>query len=643
MSQRFMRCAHCGMPHDVLQAFCPATGKPMERIHKRSEHFVAAAKVPSVPAPQIQSSIPPPQRDIPTAPPGRGGGRNLIGKKISDKYMVRAVLGEGGMGTVYEAEHIAIGRAVAVKVLHPQQARKKDAVRRFHQEARAAGAIGHPNICEVYDIGLLDDGSPYLVMERLVGETLADRIGSEGGLPFDDVIDVLTQVLSGLVAAHEKRIVHRDIKPENVFLTRRVGCPPVAKLLDFGVSKMIGPLFSGEREEDLDLTRTGMVMGTPYYMSPEQARGDRNLDARVDLYACGVILYEALTGRRPFMAANYNALLLQILTSRPRAARELRPALPSGFDAVLDKSLARSRDDRYQTAADFQRDLQTLRDKYTQGANSVPIAAAVSELSRLAPPKMPVAEAAHLPARVRAPRAPTPPNLDTVPPPPVAPRRVVPRPVQVARAAAPPPPPPPQPEVPEAEPSSNSVDIPITFSSETPISGAHHMVDGRDASRDIPAHLANAQPTTTDVDPPPDSGSDFEDVPTEVQESPLRRPHTNDDEHTTQRRGSELGAALAAKAAEADGGATEVWVGRIVPRTIPAAGRPPGSRSSSPPDETETLVKSELPMRRRTKPRTPSSADDTIEMHDEMAAQVRAARDRPESNAGKPHGSKGSR
>src|SRR5579863_8844535 len=154
------------------------------------------------------------------------------------------------MGTVFEAEHLMIGRTVAVKVLHPNQARKKNAVRRFHQEARAAGAIGHPNICEVYDLGTLDDESPYLVMERLVGETLADRIAAEGGLPFDDVIEILVQVLSGLVSAHEKGIIHRDIKPEKVFLTRRVGCPPICKLLDFGVSKMIGPLVGG-RDEDL--------------------------------------------------------------------------------------------------------------------------------------------------------------------------------------------------------------------------------------------------------------------------------------------------------------------------------------------------------------------------------------------------------
>jgi serine/threonine-protein kinase len=286
--------------------------------------------------------------------------RDLIGKTIGGKYNIRAILGEGGMGTVFEALNLAIGRQVAIKVLHATQLRKKDAVRRFHQEARAAGAIGHPNICEVYDLGTLEDGCPYLVMEKLVGETLADRIAREGGLPAAEVVDVVTQVLSGLVAAHEKGIVHRDIKPENVFLTKRVGCPPVAKLVDFGVSKIIAAQRAESDDQELDLTRTGIVLGTPYYLAPEQARGDRNLDARVDLYAAGVVLYEALTGRRPFTASNYNALLINILTKSPRPPRELRPDLPAAFDAVLRKAMAREPFDRYQTAVEFQQDLQRI-------------------------------------------------------------------------------------------------------------------------------------------------------------------------------------------------------------------------------------------------------------------------------------------
>jgi serine/threonine protein kinase len=297
--------------------------------------------------------------------PKRETARDLVGGTVAGKYVVRHVLGQGGMGTVYEAEHAAIGRLVALKVLHPSRARRRDAIRRFYREARAAAAIGHPNICEVYDLGSLEDGSPFLVMEKLVGETLADRIAVEGALPFDAVLDMLAQVLSALTAAHAKRIVHRDVKPENVFLATRVGLPPAVKLLDFGISKVMAA--GSGPNEDLDLTRTGMVMGTPYYMSPEQARGDRDLDPRVDIYACGVILYEALTGRRPFVAANYNALLLQILSGAPRPARDLRPALPSGFDPVIEKAMGREREQRYGSAREFEFALAALRDRHGAG------------------------------------------------------------------------------------------------------------------------------------------------------------------------------------------------------------------------------------------------------------------------------------
>jgi serine/threonine protein kinase len=435
MSQRFIRCPHCRLPHDVSQVFCPMTGKD---VRDRGGRPVSSPPPPMrpvsspPPAPGPPSPSSPMRAPLATSPASLA--RSLCGQTIGGKYVVRDVLGEGGMGTVFEAEHLTIGRAVAVKVLHPNQTRKKDAVKRFHQEARAAGAIGHPNICEVYDLGMLDDGSPYLVMEKLVGETLADRIAVEGGLPFDDVLDILIQVLSGLVAAHAKGIVHRDIKPENVFLTPRVGCPPVCKLLDFGVSKMIAPVDG--KDEDLDLTRTGMVMGTPYYMSPEQARGDRNLDARVDLYACGVILYEALTGKRPFTAPNYNALLLQIITADPRPARALRPALPDAFDAVLAKSMARRREDRYPTANAFQLDLQGLRDRKRE----VPaVSAHVGSAPGVRPASTP-------------------------------PRATVPRPGRSAMPFVPPAPP-----VPSLTPSS--IDIPIVVTGETPRSGENMPVE----------------------------------------------------------------------------------------------------------------------------------------------------------------------
>ncbi len=353
---RFIRCPHCRLPHDARIEVCPTTGRSLQPATMRMDVSGRA-------------SAPPPEPVVPRAPRSapasdkstRAVNQELVGHRLGGgRYIVRRLLGEGGMGTVYEAEHVGLGRLVAIKVLNPTQARKKVAVQRFQQEARAAGAIGHPNICEVYDLGTLDDGCPYLVMEKLTGRTLADRLNEEGALPFLDVLDILAQVLLGLSAAHEKGIVHRDIKPENIFLARRSGLPDIAKLLDFGVSKMI---VRGLGDEEMSLTRTGMVMGTPYYMSPEQARGDRNLDARVDIYACGVMLYEVLTGRRPFTAPNYNALLLSIIQTTPRPARELRPHLPVGFEMLLGRSMARSRNDRYPTAFDFHRDVVNFRDQ----------------------------------------------------------------------------------------------------------------------------------------------------------------------------------------------------------------------------------------------------------------------------------------
>jgi serine/threonine-protein kinase len=298
----------------------------------------------------------------------------LLGAVVGRKYLLRRLLGAGGVGTVFEAEHLTIGRTVAIKLLRPDHARKKEAVQRFQREARAAGCIGHPNVCQVYDLDTLSDGVPFLVMEMLFGETLAHRLATVGRLPLYELIDTLVQVLAALSAAHDKGIVHRDIKPENVFLTKPAGCPPVAKVLDFGVSKTIAT-HQAPQDVEVDLTRKGMVMGTPYCMSPEQARGDRDLDARVDLYACGVILYQALTGHRPFVARDNQALLREVLRGKPRPARALRPALPRGFDDILEKAMARDRENRYRSADEFRRELQLLRDSNSARERSPPLSA----------------------------------------------------------------------------------------------------------------------------------------------------------------------------------------------------------------------------------------------------------------------------
>ncbi|NUP10274.1 MAG: serine/threonine protein kinase [Polyangiaceae bacterium] len=281
--------------------------------------------------------------------------RITVGSILEERYRVLGIIGQGGMGTVYEAEHLNIGRRVALKILKPEHAQKGEAVARLRHEARVVSQIGHPNICEIFDIGQFEDGSPYLVMERLRGETLAQRIERGPLLRLDEIADIMVQVLAALEAAHRKNVIHRDMKPDNIFLAQRqIGI--VAKILDFGISKANGP-----DELPHHLTRTGMVMGTPYYMAPEQAMGERMLDGRVDVWGVAVAIYEALTGQRPFVARNYNALLVQILTVTPRPILELRPDLPPAFGEVMRRALEKRRDGRFSTAKELSEALSAFR------------------------------------------------------------------------------------------------------------------------------------------------------------------------------------------------------------------------------------------------------------------------------------------
>ena len=286
----------------------------------------------------------------------RSEERALIGQVLADKYMIRSILGTGGMGTVFEARHTTIGRVVAIKVLRPES-NNPVSVKRFQQEAWAAGSIGHPNLCEVSDLGSLPDGRPYLVMERLYGQTLAELVDERGKLPVEEAVHIIMQVLAGLAAVHLRGIVHRDIKPENVFLSQRQGFPTITKLLDFGVSKVMVAAPGDEWDDKSALTKTGMVMGTPYYVSPEQARAMKDLDGRTDLYSCGVVLYLILTGALPFTAEHFHALLLKIVRGGARPPRELRPDIPPALEAVIQKSMAVDRNERFPTASDMGRAL----------------------------------------------------------------------------------------------------------------------------------------------------------------------------------------------------------------------------------------------------------------------------------------------
>jgi serine/threonine-protein kinase len=257
---------------------------------------------------------------------------------------------------VYEGENVRIHRKVAIKVLHSGVAENQDAVQRFEREAQAAGRIGSEHIVEVLDLGNLPDGDRYMVMEFMDGDSLSERIRSRGRIPPADLYPIAHAMLEGLKAAHGAGIIHRDLKPDNVFLLRtRARQPDFVKLLDFGISKF--SQLSGE--SGFSMTRTGAVMGTPYYMSPEQAKGAKGMDHRADLYAVGVILYEAVTGQVPFNADTFNELLFKIVLEEPQPIQQLVPDIDPGFATIVNKAMAREPAHRFQSCEEFQTALTT--------------------------------------------------------------------------------------------------------------------------------------------------------------------------------------------------------------------------------------------------------------------------------------------
>ncbi|MCA9596344.1 MAG: protein kinase [Myxococcales bacterium] len=311
-------------------------------------------------------------------------GREILG----GQFQVLQKIGTGGMGSVYKAAQPEMNRMVAIKILHPKLAGRKDLTSRFRREARAMSQLTHPNTVKVFMYGELEeDGSLYIVMELLEGRNLNQTVRKGGPMEPERAIPVLVQVCGALHEAHEMGIVHRDLKPENIFLCTQGGLKDYPKVLDFGLAKVTERQM---RPGSVILTQEGMVFGTPEFMSPEQAQG-KTLDARSDIYSLAVILYEVLTGKLPFNAKTPMEYIQKHVMEQPILLNQRIPgkSFPPGLEAVLAKALAKKPDDRFQTAAEFADALRPFADARASLSNEAPPGSSPA-LSGLTPETPPV-------------------------------------------------------------------------------------------------------------------------------------------------------------------------------------------------------------------------------------------------------------
>ena len=336
-------CPQCGTEYELDQRFCPKDGSTLKM---------------------------------------QGGTTgDLVGTIIADRYNVLRKLGEGGMGTVYLAEHVKMGRKSALKVMNPGMVNDADAISRFNREAANASRINHANVAAVYDFGETSDGLIYLAMEFIEGPALTKVIEEAGALPPLRAAEITRQAAEALAVAHDMGIVHRDLKPDNIMLARNRDGTDCVKVVDFGIAK-------AANNEAQKVTKTGLVVGTPEYMSPEQLAGDK-LDGRSDTYSLGLVAFAMLTGKLPFPAETVQESMILRLTDQPRRLAEMKPELPwsAEVQAVMDKALERDANNRYQSAAEFGRVLV----KTITAMDSAMTHAHTSVMGRASTPKKPVA------------------------------------------------------------------------------------------------------------------------------------------------------------------------------------------------------------------------------------------------------------
>ncbi len=315
----------------------------------------------------------------------------LIGSSIDERYRIDAVIGKGGMGTVYRATRLLIGDEVAIKILHISQVEDPQAAERFRREARAAARLKHPNAVSIYDFGVSSDGLQYLVMDLVEGKSLRSITKEQGPLSLPLVVEIVSQICSALDEAHRHHIVHRDIKPDNIILNSTPAGPRV-KVLDFGIAKL-------RDDSATNLTQTGNVMGTPHYMSPEQCLGEE-LDGRADIYSLGIVVFEMLCGRVPFNSPISTAVVVQHVNQTPPSLRSFNPAISIAVEAVVFRALEKARDMRPATAGAFARELMEIINRsnaptlvYSDGSLNQALPAQANELDEETIEKRPDAPA----------------------------------------------------------------------------------------------------------------------------------------------------------------------------------------------------------------------------------------------------------